>query len=120
MPAPIVVVHDELGTRELAVTALCAAGSEAVGFDDPMKALAAVEAAISVRVLITRVDFGPGNLNGAALARMLRHKRQGFRTVFVALPGNSVHVEGEGELLPMPLDAPALVETVSRLLTAES
>jgi DNA-binding NtrC family response regulator len=57
MPAPIIVVHDELATRELAVNALRAAGLHAVGFDEPMKALAAVESDTSVRVLIMRGDL---------------------------------------------------------------
>jgi DNA-binding NtrC family response regulator len=117
MPAPIIVVHDETQTRELAVNALCAAGLPAVGFDDPMNALAAIEADARLRVLVTRVDFGRGKLNGAALARMLRHKQKDVRTVFVAHPENRVHAEKEGEFLPMPLDAFILVETVARLLT---
>jgi DNA-binding NtrC family response regulator len=102
MPAPIIVVHDEPGTRELAVNALCAAGLQTVGFNDPLNALEAVEADTRVRVLVTRVDFGPGKLNGAALARMLRYKRPHIKTVFVARPENRVHAESEGEFLPIP------------------
>jgi DNA-binding NtrC family response regulator len=120
MPAPVIVVHDEPATRELAVNALCAAGLQSTGFDDPIKALAAVETDSRVRVLVTRVDFGRGKLNGAALARMLRYKRPALRTVFVALPENRMHAESEGEFVPMPLNAPVLVETVARLLTAPS
>ena len=119
MPAPVIVVHDEMETRELAVSALRAAGFQAAGFDDPMKALPVVEADTRVRVLVTRVDFGPGKLNGAALARMLRYKRQSLRAVFVALPENRVHAESEGEFVPMPLDAHILIETVARLLTEQ-
>ena len=119
MPAPVIVVHDEPATRELAVNALCAAGLQAVGFDDPMKALAAVETDSRVRVLVTRVDFGRGKLNGAALARMLRYERPALRTVFVALPENRMHAESEGEFVPMPLDAHILIETVARLLTEQ-
>lgn len=36
MPAPVIVVHDEPDTCELAVSALCAAGIQAAGFADPM------------------------------------------------------------------------------------
>ena len=117
MPAPIIVVHEEPVTRELAVNALCVSGLQAVGFDDPMKALAAIEADNRVRVVVTRIDFGPGKLNGAALARMLKHKKKDVRTVFVARPENRGHAESEGEFLPMPLDDFILVETVARLLT---
>ena len=40
---------------------------------------------------MTRLDFGRGKLNGAALARMLRHKQKDVRTMFVALPRYRVH-----------------------------
>jgi hypothetical protein len=86
VPAPVIVVHDEPETREMAVGVLCAAGLQAVGFDDPIKALTAVEPDTRVHVLVTRVDFGPGKLNGAALARMPRIRRRKIRVVFVALP----------------------------------
>jgi DNA-binding response OmpR family regulator len=87
----IIVVHDETQTRELAVSALCEAGLPAVCFDDLVKALAAIEADTRLRVLVTRLDFGRGKLNGAALARMLRHKQKDVRTMFVALPRYRVH-----------------------------
>jgi hypothetical protein len=118
MPTPIIVVHDEVATRELAVSTLCATGLQAVGCDDPMKALLALEADGGVRVLVTRIDFGPGKLNGAALARILRVKRREIRLAFVDSPENRVHVEGYGEFVPTPLNPYILVDTVARLLTA--
>jgi len=119
MPAPIIVVHDEPETREMAVNALCAAGLQVVGFNDPMEALAAVESDTRVRVLVTQVDFGRGKLNGAALARMLRYKREVIKPVFVGLPENRMHIGGDFEFVPMPVDTPYLVETVTRLLTTQ-
>src|ERR1700722_16104432 len=119
MPAPVIVVHDDPGTRELAVSALCAAGLQAVGFDDLIEALTAVEADTRMRVLVPRVNFGPGKLNGAALARMLRLRRRDVKTVFVASLQDRVYVDGQGEFIPMPLDAPVLVDTVARLLTGQ-
>jgi DNA-binding NtrC family response regulator len=120
MPAPVLVAHDDKATRDLAVAALGAAGIETVGFDDPMAALDAIETNSRVRVLVTRVDFGSGKLNGVALARMLRVKRPDAKVLFVALPSNAHHTEGEGEFLPMPLVQPhLLVEMVSRLLVSE-
>ncbi len=79
MPAAVLVVHDEPDTRELAVTALRAAFLDVIGFDDPMAALNAIEDDTRVRVLVTRVAFGPGKLNGVALARMVRVKRPGTK-----------------------------------------
>jgi hypothetical protein len=67
----VVVVHDERNTRDPAVMALRAAFLEAVGFEDPMEALDASDVGSRVRVLVTRVDFGPGKPNGIALARMI-------------------------------------------------
>jgi DNA-binding NtrC family response regulator len=44
MPAPVLVVHDEQNTRELTVSALREASLEAVGFEDPIAALDAIDA----------------------------------------------------------------------------
>ena len=67
-----------------AVTALRADFLDVIGFDNPMAALNAIEDDTRIRVLITRVAFGPGKLNGVALARMVRVKRPGTKVVFVA------------------------------------
>src|SRR6187551_3599868 len=74
MPAAVLVVHDDQNIRDLAVSALRAVFLDAIGFDDPMVALDAIEASSRVRVLVTRVAFGPGKPNGVALARMVRLK----------------------------------------------
>ena len=116
MPAPVLVVHDEQNTRELAVAALRDAFLEVVGFDDPLMALDAIEASSRVRVLVTRVAFGAGKLNGVALSRMVRMKRPGTKVVFVARAENAPHAEGLGVVLPGPLNPDLLVATVSRLL----
>jgi len=110
------VVHDEQNTRDLAMNALRAAFLEAVAFEDPLAALAAIEASSRVRILVTRVVFGIGKLNGVALARMVRVKRPGTKVVFVAREENAPHTEGLGVFLPMPLNPDLLVATVSRLL----
>ena len=119
MPAPVLVVHDEQETRELAVTTLRAAYLGVVGFEDPMAALDAIETDSRVRVLVTRVVFGPGKPNGVALARMVRLKRPGTKVVFVARAENEPHTEGLGVLLPRPLNPDILVATVGRLLASQ-
>jgi DNA-binding NtrC family response regulator len=118
MPAAVLVVHDEQNTRELAVSALRAAFLEAVGFADPMAALDAIQANSHVRVLVTRVMFGPGKLNGIALARMVRVKRPSTRVVFVARDEYAPYAEGLGVFLPRPFNPDIFVATVSRLLVA--
>ena len=118
MPALVLVAHDDIATRELAVAALNTAGVTAVGFHDPMAALDAIEGNCLVRVLVTRVDFGAGKLNGVALARMVKSKRPDVQILFLALPKNREHAERIGEFLPMPIDPYLLVDAVGRLLTA--
>jgi DNA-binding NtrC family response regulator len=120
MPAPVLVVHNEFDTRELALTALRGAGREVAGFADPMIALDAIETDSRVRVLVTGVDFGQGKINGIALARMMKVKRPGLLAVFVASLEDRPHTEGIGDFLPTPLDSQALVEIVGRLLTASN
>ena len=117
MPAPVIVAHDDKATRELAVAALIAAGLTAVGFHDLMAALNAVEDDSRVRVLVARIDFGAGKLNGVTLARMLKLKRPDVKILFLALPENREHAEAVGEFLPMPLVPYLLVDTVGRMLT---
>lgn len=116
MPAPVLVVHDETGTRELALEALRAAGLHVVGFGDPMEALAAIEADSRVRVLVTRINFGAGKLNGLALARMLLAKRRGVKTVFIARAEYEQFAADVGEFLSPPLNPHHLVDVVGRLL----
>ena len=116
MPAAVLVVHDEQDVRELAVASLRAASLEVAGFADPMVALNAIAASSSVRVLVTRVLFGPGKPHGVALALMVRTKRPGAKVVFVALKETEPYTEGLGVFLPMPFNPDILVATVSRLL----
>jgi DNA-binding NtrC family response regulator len=87
MPAPVLVVHDEQETRELAVTTLRAAFLGVVGFEDPMAALDAIETD-SPRPGLGHVWGKP---HGVALARMVRIKRPGTRVVFVAPAGYEPH-----------------------------
>lgn len=119
MPVPVLIVHQEHIAREMLLQAVQAAGYEAAGFADPLKALDAIEADSRVRVLVTRVNFGKGKLNGAALARMVRHNvRRDIGVVFVGRAENEQHVRGEGEFVAHPVDPQAVVEAVGRLLTA--
>ena len=79
MPARIVVVHDDPEFVDQLQSALRRAGRDVAAFADLMDALAALDAAQRIEVLITRMQFPPGKPNGLALARMARHKRPGIR-----------------------------------------
>lgn len=116
MPARIVFVHDDPAFTEPAASALGAAGHTVAAFTDPMQALNALEAAREAELLITRIDFGPGKINGIALARMARFRRRGIRVLFMAPSGMEKHAAGLGELLPQPTDVADLIEAAGRLL----
>ena len=88
MPARIVVVHDDPEFIDRTVTALLAAGYDVTAFTDTISALAALEAAQWLELLITRVIFPPGQPNGVALARMARVKKPGVKVLFASSPRN--------------------------------
>ena len=116
LPALVIVVHNESDTCELAVVALQAAGHEVADFADPMQALNAVRASSHARILITRIDFGPGRLNGVALAQMVQAKQRSIQAIFIGRPENHHHTKGVGVFLPVPLDPQVLGDTTNRLL----
>ena len=118
MPAPVVVVFDDLEIREQIVDSLHKASINAVSFGDPMRALDAIDATGQAGVVVTRIDFGTGRLNGVALARMVKLKQPMVEVVFVGHPRNAQHIKGDGEFVPLPLDPQALVETVRRRLAS--
>jgi DNA-binding NtrC family response regulator len=121
MSATVLVVHSDTDARELMLSALRAAGFDATGFGDPMIALDAVESDSNIKVLVTRINFGEGRLNGVALARMLRHNvPRDIKVVFVGRPENRRHVDdGQGEFIPHPISPRALVDAVGRTLAAD-
>jgi CheY-like chemotaxis protein len=118
VPAPIIVVHHNDELRELALNILRGAGYEVAAFDDPLIALDALEPDGQARVLVTSVNFRPGQLNGVALVRMLRQKRPAIQAVFLAPLENGRHANGQGVVLHEPVDTEALVTAVNILLAS--
>jgi len=116
MPARVVVVLTEEGIGEQAAAALAAAGYDATCLPDSMAALSALEAAEKIELLITCADFGPGQPNGLALTRMARHKRPGIRVLFVGEPKLEHHMDGLGDFLASPVDAPQIANRAIQLL----
>jgi DNA-binding NtrC family response regulator len=116
MPARIVIVHSEEEFLGQLSVALKEAGHEVAAFVDSMAALAALDHARTVEILITRAEFPAGQPNGVALALMARTKRPGIQVIFVALPQHAGVAEGLGAFLPMPVNAGEVVQTVERLL----
>ena len=116
MPAPVVVVHQQLDTQRMLISTVRAAGYEVAGFADPIKALDAIETGSRARVLVTRLDFGPGKLNGIALARMIRHKGLGLQVVFVGRADKARYLDRTEEFVPHPVDLDAVADAVRRAL----
>jgi DNA-binding NtrC family response regulator len=120
MPADIIFVHDDKIFLEHASAALRASGHQVACSSDSMDALALLETAERAELLITRVNFRPGTPNGVALARMARRKRRGIMVLFVAQEEMREYTDGAGELLPVPVGIPDLVDTVWGLLDQSS
>ena len=113
MPAPVVVVHDEVEACEAILRTLSEAGLDAVGFTNPMSVLDAVEPDSRLRVLVTRMSFGPDRLNGLALFRMLSLKRTGnLRAVFIGRPEYREDAQDDGVFLLGPPDPQAVAQAV--------
>lgn len=88
-------------------------------FADPMAALECSEAPGRLDILITRVDFGRGQLNGIALGRMVRAKRADIQVLFAARPEFAEYAEGVGNYMALPVKVPDIVDTVRVLLDSD-
>ena len=81
MPARIVVADDDPEFVNNTVMALRGAGYDVAAFADSMSALAALEVAQLVEVLITGLEFPEGLPNGVSLGLMARLKRPGVNVL---------------------------------------
>lgn len=87
-----------------------------------MAALDAVEKDSNLRVLVTRMSFGPDKLNGLALFRMLDHKRIALgswgtlRAVFIGRADYREDAEKDGVFLLRGADPLEVVEAVRKQL----
>lgn len=98
----VLIVHNDpsiLGQLEACVAATSFVVLTA---HNPITALDLLDAH-PMDVVITRVDFGPGTLNGVAFARMVRHK--GLRVVFVVSRDWHDLIDDLGDVVRLPLDA---------------
>jgi CheY-like chemotaxis protein len=120
VPAHVVVVHDDQEFLADVVAALKLENHSVAAFVDPMAALDALDAALSVEVLITRVQFSTGKPNGLALARMARARRPRIRILFTALPEFAEHAEGLGTFMALPVKVSDMVDAVERMLKSDA
>jgi CheY-like chemotaxis protein len=120
VPTSIVLVHDVAEFVEHTATALRAVGYTVTTFSNTMTAIDAMESEQPIDILITRVNFAPGQPNGVAFALMARVRRPGLNVLFVGLPERLPYTEGVGVLLPAPVTAADVVAAVAGLLTNPS
>jgi DNA-binding NtrC family response regulator len=120
MPARILLVYDDDSFLHSAVTALREARHDVFGVADPMEALAALDRPHNVELLITHIEFAPGQPNGVALALMAKHNRPPHRSVlkvlFVDKPELHQHAEDVGECMAEPVAIADLLAAADRLL----
>ena len=107
-----VVVHNDRSFAEQLVAALSGAGHEATAFPDPLAALAIIDTAERVEVLITQMQFARGRSNGAALSHMARAKWPDIRVIFMALAEFGQHADERDVFLPMPVSVMKVLDTV--------
>jgi DNA-binding NtrC family response regulator len=116
MPASIVIVHDDATLAGEAMHLLRLAGHRVVALNDQMTALEVLREMQEINLLITRVFFGQGKLNGIALARMARYRRPATKVIFAALTQHEQHADGVGEFLSLPVRAEELAAAAERVL----
>ena len=102
MPARVVLVHDRIERAEHRATVLREAGFECVCFTKPLEALAALEHARHIELLITKGRFPKGNPNGASLALMAKSQCPKVRVLFTTTEEFRDAVSDIGELLVVP------------------
>ena len=102
MPARIVVVHDDSDF----INALAAKlGPGVAWFNDPVRALGALETAENLAFLVTRVQFADLQPVGLSLARVARAARPGVRVIFTGEPDHEDFARGLGAFVPEPVTA---------------
>ena len=113
--ARVLFVHTDSAFMEQVTACLSEAGHIVSCRSNPMEALDFLESDAPCDVLLTRIDFGRGALNGIALARMARIKRQSIKVVFTGRPDFQKLADGLGEYLAAPVNVAELVAKISSL-----
>jgi DNA-binding response OmpR family regulator len=117
MPARIVVAHSDPDFLNDTVRELQCAGYDVVGFLDSNAALASLESAKRIEVLVTRLIFAKGTPHGVALALMAQLRRPDLKVLFTALPDVAHHAEGLGDILIAPVRANEVLAKIREMLS---
>jgi CheY-like chemotaxis protein len=115
-PSRILLVDDDLTFGEAVAGMLRAAGFEVFLAPDYRLALEALESTRPIDLLITDIVM-PQRVNGVALSRMARMRRQNLKVIYMTaydIPG--VEDEAMGPVLRKPIDENRLLAEVRRAL----
>lgn len=116
MPTPVVMACSDQEALRVWSVALQDAGERVTTFTDPYAVLDALEAAATIRVLVTCLDFGKGKPTGIALARMARYKRPDVRVIFAGSGEYQIHAAGLGDFKVEPVQPREIVDSVQAML----
>jgi DNA-binding NtrC family response regulator len=116
MPARIMIVHDKPDFADEVASMLRPGEDDVATFADPAAALDALESAERIELLVSCVDFGPGKLNGVALALMARARRPEIGVLLIGPLEFALSVGGLGHFLREPVTPWELKTTIERLL----
>lgn len=119
MAIRIVLAHNDQSYSDRLIAALAAAGlADVAHFSEPMGALDIFFGAKRIELLITRIDFGPSQLHGIALARMARSRRRDTKVILLGEEKHLPHISGEGEFVPLATATDVLAARAYGLLSA--
>ena len=116
MSARVVVVYDDPDFCISLTVALRVAGYEVAAYPHPLAALAALNSARPIELVLMRVRFPSGKGDGVSLALSARYRRPDIKVLFLALPAFAEYVTGLGEFIAAPAAIKDIVETVRRLV----
>jgi DNA-binding NtrC family response regulator len=108
------IVHDEPYFAD-EVASILRPGDVAT-FADPAAALDALESTERIELLVSCVDFGPGQLNGVALARMARARKPEIDVLLIGPLELAQHAGGLGHFLGEPVSPWELMTTIEQML----
>jgi DNA-binding NtrC family response regulator len=117
MPDRILVIEDDEATRYAYERALSNAGYQTIGYPSYLSAAEDIDRGVGM-LLVADIQLAPRTPNGAAIARMARHRRPGLPIIFVTgHPELSGLIDQElGPVFLKPIDLDVLVATVRKRL----
>ena len=110
------IVHDEPDFVDEVASILKSGEDDVATYANPAAALDALESAERIELLVSCVDFGPGKLNGVALARMARARRPEIDVLLIGPLELAQDAGGLGHFLREPVSPWELMTTIERLL----